>query len=618
MSTSTKTINRRSFIAGAAMAGASLAAAGVALADEPPTDEEPPADGPDAQEGEDDGGSIPPPMMMEARYASKDPAVCSDGTPVGTWRVKPESIDAPVAGEADVIVVGHGYAGITACREIAEQGHSVILLEKQYEDMYMAVGNESATVNASYMLEIGCEPIDLVEYYRNWMMMAGWTANPGLIMKFVQNSGPNTDWYYDVATHDEIATETSVKYHYTGTFRFPQVDEGYYDNLITEIDGYHYYPTAFGMYANLTQTEIHGRLREKAIAAGAQFFFNRQAEQLVTDDAGAVTGVIVKNLETDEYEQYNGRAVVMATGGFGGNEDMVKDLLSDIAGMLTQDEQLALCAIANRDGAGVRLPYWCGAKLEPQVATMGMRAGAPSSQPQGIWLNYEGKRVCNEFAPIREFVGNSLAFRPREQYFCIYDAKYAETWDHVCPGHSSITPNAVYKECLDDVLANAPAADGLYTAENGQFQARVSLYGAQTIEELFAKAGIDDPEVIANAKASIERYNEMCANGADMDFGRNASTLWAIDEPPYYMSTGSIGLGSALVTMGGIVTDEEQRALDDNYCPIPGLYVSGNCCGRRFGYDYVTPTSGVSLGIALTLGREAGKSVVADLDAGRI
>ena len=611
-------VNRRSFIKGAGMAAAAMATAGIAAsalaeeAQEAPAEEAPAGEPP--AEGGDEG--IHAPLMAEPKYASKDPAVCSDGTPVGTWRTKPEPIaDATVAGEADVVVVGHGYAGITACREIAEEGHSVILLEKQYEDMFAAMGNEAAAVNASYMLEIGCPEIDLNEYYNNWMMMAGWTANPGLIMRFVQNSGTNMDWYMDVCTHEEIQTDTSVKYNYTGTFRFPEVDEGYYDNLITEIGGYHYYPTAFGMYGNVTQTMIQERNREKAIEAGAQFFFNRSAEQLVQDESGAVTGVIVKNLDTEEYEQFNGKAVVMATGGFGGNEDMCKDLLSDIETMLTDDELLSLCVIANRDGAGVRLPYWAGAKLEPQVATMGMRAGAPTQQPQGIWLNSEGKRCCNEFAPIREFVGNSLAFKPRETYYCIYDANYANTWDHLCPGHSSITPNIAYKACLDDVLANAPSAEGLYTASNGQFQVNISMYGAETIDELFAKAGVTDQAVIDNAKASIERYNEMCAAGVDSDFGRDPKTLWSLEQGPYYMTTGSITLGSALVTMGGIVTDEEQRALDGNYKPIPGLYVSGNCCGRRFGYDYVTPTSGVSLGIAITLGRECGKSVCADLAA---
>lgn len=611
-------VNRRSFIKGAGMVAAAMATAGIASgalaeeAQEAPAEEAPEGEPP--AEGGDEG--IHAPLMAEPKYASKDPAVCSDGTPVGTWRTKPDPItDAAVVGEADVIVVGHGYAGITACREIAEEGRSVILIDKQYEDMFAAMGNEAAAVNASYMLEIGCPEIDLNEYYNNWMMMAGWTANPGLIMRYVQNSGANMDWYMDVCTHEEIQTDTSVKYNYTGTFRFPEVDEGYYDNLITEIGGYHYYPTAFGMYGNVTQTMIQKRNREKAIEAGAQFFFNRSAEQLVQDESGAVTGVIVKNLETEEYEQFNGKAVVMATGGFGGNEDMCKDLLSDIETMLTDDELLSLCVVANRDGAGVRLPYWAGAKLEPQVATMGMRAGAPTQQPQGIWLNSEGKRCCNEFAPIREFVGNSLAFKPRETYYCIYDANYANTWDHLCPGHSSITPNIAYKACLDDVLANAPSAEGLYTASNGQFQVNISMYGAETIDELFAKAGVTDQAVIDNAKASIERYNEMCAAGVDSDFGRDPKTLWSLEQGPYYMTTGSITLGSALVTMGGIVTDEEQRALDGNYKPIPGLYVSGNCCGRRFGYDYVTPTAGVSLGIAITLGRECGKSVCADLAA---
>lgn len=68
-----------------------------------------------------------------------------------------------------------------------------------------------------------------------------------------------------------------------------------------------------------------------------------------------------------------------------------------------------------------------------------------------------------------------------------------------------------------------------------------------------------------------------------------------------------------MVTCGGIITDGEQNALDENFEPIPGLYVSGNDCGRRFGYDYITPIPGVSLSMAVTLGRECGKSVGAFL-----
>lgn len=610
-------VDRRGFLKSAALGTAGLVAAGVAapaFADAPAGDEK---DVPE-DEGEDGGAAVPPPIMAEAKYASKDPEYTSDGVKVGTWRIKPEPIEAPVAGEADVVVVGHGYAGITACREIAEQGHSVILLEKQYEDMFMAIGNENASVNGSYMLEVGLPEIDPIEYYNNWMLMAGYTPNPDLIMKFAQNSGANTDWYLDSVTHEELEKGVSVKFHGTGTFEPAMVDQGAYDHIITELGGFKFYPTAYGFYGATTQTEIHKRNRAKAIEAGAQFFFNRQAEQLVQDESGAVTGVIVKNLDSGEYEQYNGRAVVMATGDFGANEDMVKDLLPDIEQILTDDESISLCVIAGRDGAGVRLPYWAGAKLEPQIATMGMRGGTPANQPQGIWLNSEGKRVCNEFHPVREFAGNPITYMPREPFYSIYDANFAEYSQYIIPGHSSTNPCQAYVDCLAEVMENAPSSDEAYSASQPQFQVNVTMYGAQTIDELFAKAGVTDQAVIDNAKASIDRYNAMCAAGRDDDYARDPSVLFPVEKPPFYMSVGSTRRGSALVTMGGIVTDGDQRALDNNYKPIPGLYVSGNCCGRRFGYDYVTPTSGVSLGIAICLGRECGKSVCADLDEGRI
>ena len=64
--------------------------------------------------------------------------------------------------------------------------------------------------------------------------------------------------------------------------------------------------------------------------------------------------------------------------------------------------------------------------------------------------------------------------------------------------------------------------------------------------------------------------------------------------------------------MGGLLTDEDQRCLDKDFEPIPGLYASGNTCGRRFGTQYAPPMAGASISVAITLGREAGKAVAAD------
>ena len=72
------------------------------------------------------------------------------------------------------------------------------------------------------------------------------------------------------------------------------------------------------------------------------------------------------------------------------------------------------------------------------------------------------------------------------------------------------------------------------------------------------------------------------------------------------------GIGGFLVTVGGLLTDEYQNVLNQKKDPIPGLYATGNCCGRRFGLQYSTPIAGVSIGIAMTLGREVGR-IVAEL-----
>ena len=88
-----------------------------------------------------------------------------------------------------------------------------------------------------------------------------------------------------------------------------------------------------------------------------------------------------------------------------------------------------------------------------------------------------------------------------------------------------------------------------------------------------------------------------------------------MNKAPYYACKFEPVLGETMVTCGGIITDGDQNALDKDFEPIPGLYVSGNDCGRRFGAEYITPIPGCSLGMAITLGRECGKAVGKFLEA---
>ena len=78
------------------------------------------------------------------------------GTAQATWRTPPAEIkDFASEVDCEVVVVGHGYAGLTACRELAEEGHKVVLIEKQDEENYAAVGNEFTALNASILKERG-------------------------------------------------------------------------------------------------------------------------------------------------------------------------------------------------------------------------------------------------------------------------------------------------------------------------------------------------------------------------------------------------------------------------------------------------------------------------------
>lgn len=128
-----------------------------------------------------------------------------------SWKTPPAEItDFAKEYDCDVVVCGHGFAGITACRELAEEGYKVILVEKQPEDTYAAVGNEFAALNASILKERGVPEIDPVEFFQNWMTVTGNYPNQELVMKFAQHSGENSDWYLSELSEEDFATMTTA------------------------------------------------------------------------------------------------------------------------------------------------------------------------------------------------------------------------------------------------------------------------------------------------------------------------------------------------------------------------------------------------------------------------
>jgi hypothetical protein len=133
-----------------------------------------------------------------------------------------------------------------------------------------------------------------------------------------------------------------------------------------------------------------------------------------------------------------------------------------------------------------------------------------------------------------------------------------------------------------------------------------SLYGANSLDELAGYLGVD----AAILEASVNRYNQMCAEGKDTDYAKAPELLFPVDTPPFYASvTRHAPGGRILVTLAGLFVDGSHNCLDDNFNPIPGLYAVGNSSGGRFPLQYSAPIHGASLGMANTLGYVLGEQL---------
>ncbi|WP_325258522.1 FAD-dependent oxidoreductase, partial [Oscillibacter sp.] len=206
---------------------------------------------------------------------------------------------------------------------LSEQGYRVALLEFQPEETYMATGNESCGVNSNLVNKITegnqYHDVDPVEYYQNWMTMIGNQGNPGLIMRYCQNMGDNIDWYYDSLTDSDIATLS-----HSGS---PAAGETW-PHLLPNIGPIKFYPGVISAYAEeCNQTKIQGYNREKAKAAGAEFFFNTRGLQILQDN-GKVSGVIAENRADGSYLKFSCKAVVVATG----SKSVVPDSIPGVHG----------------------------------------------------------------------------------------------------------------------------------------------------------------------------------------------------------------------------------------------------------------------------------------------
>lgn len=541
-----------------------------------------------------------------------------------SWRIAPPPIPDSEITEvytADVVIVGSGHAGTCAARAAAEAGASVIVLEQQEEDdMRFYSGGEVGHINSKFLAGRGVEPVDVAEFCNDWQLRSNNRSNYRLIRRFAENSGDAFDWLIEPLTQEQ-RDKIYLKFS-TGNEKW----KGSLNGI----------KTWFGsvMVGGPVLADLMRANMQIAKDKGARFLHEMAACQL-TKENGRVTGVIVENEDGEYCKAVAKKGVIIASGDFSGNAEMVRDLLVEIADMY--DEGVEILG-DGQDGTGIKIAVWAGARLEPRtIPAMGGYYAYPGMGIIGtagtLYTNKHGRRYCNEFFGFQHISHFAGLWQPNGKLWATFDSNVEEMLAHQAPGHSAFdaggrsgnidrSPATLTKlQRLHQMMDGARAAGSEgYNVTNVHMCQKIGrLYCGETIEELASYIYPDDAEASENYLETVWRYNHLCYKGVDEDFGKEAVLMHALDKPPFYAygtvkdSSRPQGIDAYYlrVTVGGLLTDEFQNVLGQDWEPIPGLYATGNTCGGRFGLQYFTPVGGISLGMCHTLGREAGRTVAA-------
>ena len=464
--------------------------------------------------------------------------------------------------DADVVVVGAGGAGMTAAITAAAEGKSVVILESQsmvggnsvratggmnagktvYQDenefgesagvektlktaAEKYADNETITALAKTVSEqwaaYQANPtgyFDSVELMELDTMIGGKGINdPELVETLCANSADAIDWL----------DEHGITLHNVSSFGGASVKR------------IHRPVNAEGKTVSVGSYMIP-LLEENCEKAGVQILLNTTANEILTDANGAAVGVKATG-STGETVTVNAKAVVLTTGGFGANLDMVVKYKPELKGFMTTNA-------AGIQGQGIEMAEAIGAatvdmdqiQIHPTVEantaaliTEGLRGDG------AVLINAEGKRFIDEVGT-RDVVSAAEIAQTGSYSWLVVDQAMVD--------NSSVIQGYIKKG---------------YT-----------VTGA-TYEELAKAMGVDEAalaETMNNWNGYVEAKN-------DPDFGRT-SFANPLNTAPYYAIKVTAGVHH---TMGGLKINPNTEVLNENGEVIPGLFAAGEVTGGVHG-----------------------------------
>lgn len=442
--------------------------------------------------------------------------------------------------DVDVVIVGAGVGGLAAGLQAAELGLRGVILEKlaiaggtsSYAEGMFAIGShwqEEAGVGYT-----SAEVLQEVMEYHHWM------ADAELTKAFFDASGETIAWLEQQG----------------GVFNAVET-------LGPSLQTWHTYE---GMGTGFTQ-----RLYESCVSKGVEVLLETPATRLLTDEAGAVTGVLAQS--GDQTIQFNARGVVLASGGYADDADMINEYT------MHSYDGLTVMGSPQRTGDGIKMALALGADTHV-LGTMMMCGGAikgmsassqlnvcAGRQPM-LWVNERGERFANEGIVTNfSFTGNAMGLQK-----AVYNIIDGATMRH-------ITEVGCYNGRGVYIRAGEPMTEFYDEFEAETEAGNPYIFRADSIEELVEMTGIDEEGL----KATIEHYNELCDNGEDTDYGKQPDWMQPVREAPFY----AFRLAKAFYcTVGGIKVNVNNQVMNTDGQVIPGLYATGCDAGGLYGTSY--------------------------------
>jgi fumarate reductase flavoprotein subunit len=463
--------------------------------------------------------------------------------------------------KADIVVIGGGGAGLAGAVSALEKGANVMVLEKRRVpggNSSMAEGFFAAESPAQKRMNIDADRDVL---FKKAMDYAHWKTNPRIVRAFVDKSGDTVRWL----------EEKGLKLDW-----IPPM-----------------YPNQTPLTWHCLKkggAEVVKVLQKNCKALGGRVLRQAAAKRIFIDEKGRVTGVLSRTKEKEI--KLITKSVVIATGGYGGNKELLNkyyslynDNMHNLGLPLMGDGLLMAIEIgAATEGLGI-------VQLNGQYVPGSLHLRAVAQEPNMVWVNSRGERFADETItfnfPER---GNAVIRQPENVTYSLFDDKIRRNIIE----HGTIKGIGVL--FLQARIALPELDKELQTqAQKGMVKMSDSL------DEIAEWMGVA-PEIL---NATVNEYNSSCEKGHDEIFAKDRRYLAPLRTPPYYAIKCWAGY---LGTIGGIKINQHMEVLDQRDKPIPGLYDAGSDTGGWESDTYCLSLSGSTFGFAINSGRIAGEN----------